>query len=83
MNIMDYSILLTIIDLTDEAATNLQRHMWLGEREIYAVGIIDFFQQFTNKKRIENMGRSITSNSSMISCVHPKKYQERFMNFIQ
>lgn len=82
MNVMDYSLLLTMIDLVDDSASKLERHMWLGEHEIYAAGIIDFFQQFTTKKRLENMGRRFTAKHNEISAVHPKRYQERFMNFI-
>nr|AAB61030.1 similar to phosphatidylinositol-4-phosphate -kinase type II [Arabidopsis thaliana] len=57
-----------------------------GEEEWYNVvlyiGIVDTFQDYGMKKRIEHCYKSIQYNSNSISTVHPKIYSSRFQDFV-
>ncbi|XP_002872905.2 putative phosphatidylinositol 4-phosphate 5-kinase 11 [Arabidopsis lyrata subsp. lyrata] len=57
-----------------------------GEEEWYDVvlyiGIVDTFQDYGMKKRIEHCYKSIQHNSNSISTVHPKIYSSRFQDFV-
>lgn len=49
--------------------------------KIYFFGIIDIMTKFGAKKRMEYAFKSISQGPN-VSCIPPKKYGERFMNFI-
>lgn len=52
--------------------------------QIYHVAIIDYLQEWSINKRFENKIKVFydTKNRDRISAVHPKRYQERFCEFI-
>ena len=50
---------------------------------IYHVGIIDYLQDFNLDKYAENKFKSVVDNGSLISCVPPEAYSQRFFNFMQ
>ncbi|XP_024009901.1 putative phosphatidylinositol 4-phosphate 5-kinase 11 [Eutrema salsugineum] len=56
------------------------------EEEWYDVvlylGIVDTFQDYGMKKRIEHCYKTIQHNSNSISTVHPKIYSSRFQDFV-
>ena len=51
---------------------------------IYHVGIIDYLQFWSSRKRCENYLKTevLMQKEEHISCISPHKYQFRFMNFI-
>ncbi|CAN8310880.1 unnamed protein product [Cochlearia groenlandica] len=49
---------------------------------ILYLGIIDIFQDYGVRKRIEHCYKSIQHNSKSISAVHPKIYSSRFQDFV-
>jgi len=49
---------------------------------IYYFGIIDFLQKYSFRKVIETWIKGIYCNSNNISCVNPKYYAKRFLNFL-
>ena len=54
-----------------------------GHRAVYYMGIIDFLQPWTWKKVMENEMKGILGyNTKAISCVSPKDYAARFLDFI-
>ena len=48
----------------------------------YHVGIVDFLQKYTFRKRLETIGKGIWYNAARISAVNPKFYAQRFVKFI-
>jgi len=55
----------------------------LGKRAIYYMGIIDFLQPWTTQKVLENQLKGVLGyDKSAISCVDPKEYAERFLDFM-
>ena len=54
-----------------------------GHRAVYYMGIIDFLQPWTWKKVMENEMKGLVGyNTKAISCVSPKDYAARFLDFI-
>ena len=54
-------------------------------QKLYHVGIIDYLQEFNNKKKVENYTKTVfksNSGSRKISCVPPKLYADRFADFM-
>lgn len=49
---------------------------------ILYLGIIDIFQDYGVRKRIEHCVKSIQHSSKTISAVHPKIYSSRFQDFV-
>ncbi|KAL0797272.1 hypothetical protein Bca101_052446 [Brassica carinata] len=49
---------------------------------IFYLGIIDIFQDYGVRKRIEHCYKSIQHSSKTISAVHPKTYSSRFQDFV-
>ncbi|KAF2555568.1 hypothetical protein F2Q68_00012688 [Brassica cretica] len=49
---------------------------------ILYLGIIDIFQDYGVRKRIEHCYKSIQHSSKTISAVHPKIYSSRFQDFV-
>ena len=54
-----------------------------GHRAVYYMGIIDFLQPWTWKKVLENEMKGLLGyNTKAISCVSPKDYASRFLDFL-
>ena len=49
---------------------------------VYFLGIIDILQQYNTKKAAENFFKGFKYDRNEISAVHPKKYAERFVTFM-
>jgi len=49
---------------------------------ILYLGIIDIFQDYGVRKRLEHCYKSIQHSSKTISAVHPKMYSSRFQDFV-
>ena len=96
-NLMDYSLLFFIIEITPEDHQNNQ-NIWdcFGEpgfslrlvksidgKYIYCFGIIDYLQTFNIKKLFENKYKSLIygSERNFISAVDPVLYADRMLNF--
>jgi len=52
-------------------------------QHVYFFGIIDIFTDYSTIKQMEHMYKSVTQNSTTISCVPPRQYAERFYNFME
>lgn len=65
---------LGIESLTSDTETMLSK-------EIYFFGVIDILQQYNSKKKAETFVKRSHMNHSEISCVDPKMYAKRFVNF--
>lgn len=51
--------------------------------EMYYLGIIDIFTKWGFRKSMEHLMRSIqTFKPGKISCIHPRKYADRFQQFV-
>ncbi|KAF8086652.1 hypothetical protein N665_0615s0002 [Sinapis alba] len=59
---------------------NIREEEWYDV--ILYLGIIDIFQDYGLRKRIEHCYKSIQHSSKTISAVHPKTYSSRFQDFV-
>lgn len=50
--------------------------------QIYFMGIIDILTEYTAKKSIEHVARSILQDKNTVSCIPPKRYGDRFIDFM-
>ena len=50
--------------------------------EIYFSGIIDILQQYNSRKRAETFFKGLMFDTKQISCVDPKWYSERFIQYM-
>lgn len=50
---------------------------------IYFVGIIDFLQVYSPRKRMETLIKGITNDKNTISSIDPKSYAKRLYSFIE
>ena len=46
------------------------------------MGIIDILTEFGAKKNFEHIARSIYQDKNTVSCVPPKQYGDRFLDFM-
>ncbi len=54
-----------------------------GRRVTYYMGVIDFLQPWTVKKRLERDLKGLAGmDKSAISCVAPADYAARFLDFV-
>ncbi|KAJ3098394.1 Phosphatidylinositol-4-phosphate 5-kinase [Phlyctochytrium planicorne] len=51
--------------------------------EVYYIGIIDIFTQYSATKKLEHFFKSIAADSKKISAVNPMLYGRRFVNFMK
>ncbi|GMI34972.1 hypothetical protein TeGR_g2239, partial [Tetraparma gracilis] len=51
--------------------------------EIYFSGIIDILQQYNSRKRAETFFKGLMFDTKQISCVDPKWYAQRFLNYME
>lgn len=93
---MDYSLLLIIINNSDEKTEddnienisneiNFKRIIFKSndKKYTYVLGIIDFLQYFNLKKFLENKFKNITQkDKQLISAVDPLVYSKRFYDFM-
>ena len=54
-----------------------------GYKSVYYIGIIDFLQPWTARKVVERELKGVLGyDKKAISCVHPKEYSLRFLEFL-
>ncbi|QOY40092.1 Phosphatidylinositol-4-phosphate 5-kinase [Cryptosporidium parvum] len=94
-NIMDYSLLIGIHYVQDDAMNikslieNKNNRKFVGilssdQKKVYYLGFIDFFSTWSTIKKFERLYKAIIIGSSNgISAVPPDKYSMRFMKFIK
>ena len=89
---MDYSLLINIESSNDGKANKVNNKLTKNNffvsrdgTEYYHIGIIDYLQKFDMNKKVENYVKTIRNKrkASLISCVDPKTYSNRFVNFCQ
>jgi len=51
--------------------------------EIYFFSVIDIFQEWNMRKKMENSFKSLMYEKTEISAVHPMLYRERFLKFLR
>jgi 1-phosphatidylinositol-4-phosphate 5-kinase len=55
----------------------------LGKRAVYYLGVIDFLQPWTAQKVLERELKSVIGyDKTQISCIDPKEYADRFLDFM-
>lgn len=98
LKLMDYSLLLIIIDFPNNTDSNYDQILSLlgdpkyighiyksrNEKYIYIIGIIDFLQQYNCKKWFENKYKALIYGNDVkkSSSVDSDYYCKRFFNFI-
>lgn len=91
-NIMDYSLLFTIAEqsFANTVAKNSYKY-WRAVRscaefkeEAWSFALIDYLQEFNKFKYLESRYKELLNykNSYYVSCINPKTYAERFLNFM-
>lgn len=71
------------INIVDGGEHSVIHGKRFGQRSIYYLGVIDFLQPWTMKKVIEREIKGILGyDTKAISCVNPREYASRFLNFI-
>eukprot|EP01116_Phalansterium_solitarium_P008059 TRINITY_DN2128_c0_g1_i3.p1 TRINITY_DN2128_c0_g1~~TRINITY_DN2128_c0_g1_i3.p1 ORF type:complete len:574 (-),score=123.80 TRINITY_DN2128_c0_g1_i3:93-1814(-) len=86
--VLDYSFLVGVhkIDATSPDISTIMNHTMFYQSEdgteYFWFLIIDIFQEWNIRKRLENSIKSLWSDGSQISAVHPTLYRERFMKFL-
>jgi len=54
-----------------------------GERALYYMGLIDFLQPWTTRKRVERRLKGLMGyDTTAVSCVDPEEYAKRFLEFL-
>ena len=78
---MDYSVLLVVEQLSNKQLQPPKvRNQFSSENQIVHIGIIDYLQDWTLKKKAENFFKS---NRLSISAVNPKLYETRMVKFME
>ena len=84
-NLIDYSLLVGIHEMKD-GTTNVREHMDVVSAKssmgIQYFGLVDILTPFVAQKRLETICTGTLICRPGISCQPPKKYQERFMSFV-
>ena len=93
-NIMDYSLLYVIADDNAEMKEVINKNsykVWRSlkscpefKSEVWSFAIIDYLQEFNKFKYLESRYKELMNykNSYYVSCINPKTYSERFINFM-
>lgn len=82
LDVMDYSLILAFYpkDLTPNIKSRYLRYS--SEGSLFALGIIDLFQEYTLKKATEKTFKTVFKNKKQdISVASPNKYAKRFCKF--
>ena len=82
--IMDYSLLVLIEEASCLRGPLIRRgNYFTSGKYIICIAIIDFFQAYNTKKKMENRYKSFKSNvDGTISSIPPKPYKKRFIEMI-
>jgi hypothetical protein len=99
LSLMDYSLLLIIIDFPNNIDPDYKQilylledpkyrgHVYKSENEnyIYIIGIIDYLQEYNFKKKMEHCLKGIIygKEKNMVSAVEPEYYGKRFNDFMK
>jgi hypothetical protein len=79
-NIIDYSLLLAFYS---EVIDHDSRYLMIGvDRSLYCLGIIDFLQEYSFKKKLELFIKRIKGKVNTSVC-SSTKYSKRFLSFIE
>lgn len=92
-NIMDYSLLFVIAEDSGlgEVSTKNSYRYWRTmksciefKEEKWSFAIIDYLQEFNKFKYLESRYKELLNykHSYYVSCINPKTYAERFINFM-
>ena len=82
--LIDYSLLLGIIDQPDQKALNSQEFncIKIDDSKMVILGIIDFLETFTLSKKCEKVFKNTKNfcKETDVSCQPPDKYAQRFID---
>lgn len=72
------------VELERPAATTISHVSFEADRdeEIYYLGIIDYLQKYTRKKKLARLAKSITHDKDKLSTASPSFYSKRFRDFL-
>ncbi|CCK67945.1 uncharacterized protein KNAG_0A02560 [Huiozyma naganishii CBS 8797] len=93
LNTMDYSLLVGFHYIennpendepgsTKPVPRSPQENAFHGDKVVYYVGIIDCLTNYSLRKRLETVWRSLNHNLDEVSAIPPEKYATRFYDFI-
>lgn len=94
-NIIDYSLLLGVIQNTDEVLKELESgerpsngNLYFSPQGVdpkqgYIIGVIDIFTEYNSKKKGEYYFKRVKYRGNVMSCVPPEMYAERFLKFMK
>ena len=54
----------------------------INKKYVYLLGIIDYLTFFGFNKQLEYVIKTMGNKKKEVSCVHPKRYRDRFYNFM-
>ena len=54
----------------------------INNNYVYLLGIIDYLTFYGFRKQLENFVRTCGKKNKEVSCVPPKRYRDRFYNFM-
>ena len=90
LNLMDYSLLVAVcrVGVGDVAESRFAHRAMMGRDGEFVcyVGVIDYLQKYTLKKKMETSKNAVLSPRTppdFHSCVHPLLYSRRFCSFLQ
>ena len=88
LNLMDYSLLVGIGEFHGSLKSlpvRFQRNLFPctnAPNRVYAIGLIDFLQDYSLVKMLEGMGKRLLASQLQISSVSPQLYSERFLDMM-
>lgn len=82
VKVIDYSLLLGISENREGKEVDEWGVLSVGSKEVYYFGIIDFLTKFGAKKKLEHFVMGTLHGKTQVSCIPPKKYSKRFLNYL-
>lgn len=73
-------------DLEDENVDSLhKKHVFVSDKEIYHVSIIDYLQDWNYNKKYERFFKTVLlrKDPATLSAIEPEQYALRFLHFVQ
>ena len=79
-SVLDYSLLLSFRVMKANSSKPTNSHLMINEGIVMEWAVIDYFQEYTQKKKAENKFKTLFRKE--VSSVEPPYYAERLINFV-
>ena len=84
--LIDYSMFIVIAERKKRGPNKLLGNRMfnstINNNYVYLLGIIDYLTFYGFRKQLENFVRTCGKKNKEVSCVPPKRYRDRFYNFM-